>query len=110
VVIANGVAYVASMRHRGVLVAASTLAVVIVPVILQAIGAVPPWYTFDGGGLRIVPWMANLPEGPTLAFLTITNAVVITACLVFVSRLRRSAADAERRLRVQAYQLAQIAR
>ena len=45
---------------------------------------------------------------PTIAFLAVTHAVVLVAALLFAWRLRQVAATAERRLRVQAWQLAQL--
>jgi hypothetical protein len=108
IAIANGVAYATSFRDRLGAVIAATTGVIVVPVLLQVTGAVPPWYAFDGDTLRILPWMTDFPAAPTLVFLVVTNVVVLAACLLYVSRLRRDLADAQRALRVQAWQLAQI--
>ena len=78
------------------------------PIALQLAGIVPPWYEFDGGSIRILPWMTEFPRTPTLVLLIGAHAIAIVASVWFVGRIREHGLDAERRLRAQAWQLAQI--
>lgn len=87
---------------------AASVGVVLIPILLQIVGAVPPWYELEDGTVRILPWMAHFPPTATLVFLILTHLVVIVTALFYVWRLRANLADAERRLRVQSWQLGQI--
>ncbi|MCE9578473.1 MAG: protein kinase [Deltaproteobacteria bacterium] len=108
IVIATGVGYIAVFEHRVRGMFAMALTVVMVPIALQLAGVVPPWYEFDGGAIRIMPWMTEFPRTPTLVLLIGAHAIAIVASLWFVGRIRQQGLDAERRLRAQAWQLAQI--
>ena len=109
VVIATGTVYLAAFdERRMVLVIATMLAAVFLPFALQLAGALPASYVFADNSITLLPGMTDLPAVPTITFLLVTHAVVIGAALAFVRSLRRNALDAERRLQVQAWQLAQI--
>ena len=108
VVLGTGVGYIASVDHRHALVTAAGVAVVVVPVLLQAAGVLPPSYEFVDGTIRILPRMADFPPAATLAFLLVTHAVILITCQVYIARLRRDYLSAEARLRLQAWQLGQI--
>jgi hypothetical protein len=108
-VIASGVAYLAAFDGRRQIAATiAMVAAVIAPFLLQLAGALPASYRFTGGEVVLLPGMTELPRGPTIVFLIVTHVVMIGAALTFVRSLRRNALDAERRLQVQAWQLAQI--
>jgi hypothetical protein len=86
----------------------TVMLVVVVPLVLSLVGVVPSSYAFTGGELRVLPNMVDLPAAPTIAFLVVTHVVVIATAHAFVARLRGEHREAERRLRMQAWQLAQL--
>ncbi len=108
--IASGTAYLAAFQGRRTLVAvaAAMVAAVIGPFVLQLADVLPASYRFANGEVSLLPGMTDLPRLPTIVFLIVTHVVMICALLWFVYALRRTALDAERRLQVQAWQLAQI--
>jgi serine/threonine-protein kinase len=108
VVIANGVAYIANFERRTWTIVAASIGVILVPLALELLGVLPAQYEFRDGTLRILPGMTDFPPAATLTLLIVTHVVVIGGALIYVGRLRRGAQDAERRLRTQAWQLAQI--
>jgi serine/threonine-protein kinase len=106
--IATGVAYTAAFERRIPVTIAALVAVVLVPFLLQVSGAVDGGYRFDGDTIVVFPGMIHFPPVATIVFLCVTHAIMLTAALVFTWRLRQTAVLAERRLRVQAWQLDQI--
>ena len=108
IAIATGVCYLSAVGTRHLLVTVAVLFVIVAPLLLGLCGVIPPSYSFAGGELRLVPNMTELPPVPTLAFLLVAHVVVAATAHVFVARLRRELRVAQRRLRMQAYQLAQL--
>ncbi len=108
IAIITGVGYLATFGDRPRVILGCMLFVVLAPAILQAVGAVPPSYAFEGGAIIILPRATELPAVATQILLLATHAVVIAGSLVFVWRLRRTQLEAERRLRVQAWTLSQL--
>jgi hypothetical protein len=108
IAIITGVGYMATFGDRARAVIGCMLAVVLVPALLQAVGAVPPSYAFEDGAIVILPRVTALPATATQVLLLLTHAVIIGGSLVFVWRLRRNHLEAERRLRVQAWTLSQL--
>src|SRR5262249_52183288 len=108
IAIATGVAYMSIVGTRYVTIMIVMTAVILGPLGLELAGVLPPGYEFAGGELLILPSMTALRPVSTMAFLIVTRLVVIVTAHVFVGRLRRDYREAERRLRVQAWQLAQL--
>jgi serine/threonine protein kinase len=108
IVLGTCVGYIASVDHRHWLVTAAGVVVIVAPTLLQAVGVLPPSYEFVDGTIRILPHMASFPPAATLAFLLVTHVVILVTCQIYIARLRREYLEAEARLRLQAWQLAQI--
>ena len=110
ITIATGMAYISAFESRFRITMVAMLAVVLVPFALQLAGLVPGAYRFAGDAIVIRPGRMHFPPVPTIVVLALTHTVVLTAALLFAWRLRQAAASAERRLRLQAWRLAQLAR
>jgi len=107
-VIITGVAYVATFDRGAIACAVPLVAVIFVPLALQVAGVLPPSYDFADGTLRILPGMTDLPPTPTLLLLVVAHLIVVAGSIVFVWQLRCTHRDLERRLALQAWQLAQL--
>jgi serine/threonine-protein kinase len=110
ITIATGMAYISAFESRLRITMIAMLAVVLVPFALQLAGIVPGAYDFAGDAIVVRPGMMHFPAVPTIVFLAVTHTVVLVAALLFAWRLRQAAASAERKLRLQAWKLAQLAR
>ncbi|HUQ04227.1 MAG TPA: serine/threonine-protein kinase [Kofleriaceae bacterium] len=108
IALATGVAYTTTFRRRAIYCVPPFLAVVIGPLILQYAGVLPDSYAFEGGSLRIVPGMVDFPPAATMTFLVMIHIVTIGAALWYMWRLRAEYLDVERKLHLQAWQLAQL--
>jgi hypothetical protein len=108
IVVATGVAYLASFERRVQWIVAGMLAAVLVPTVLELAGAIPSSYAFEGGELRVRPMMTELPALPTAVLLVIAHAIIIASAAYFTWKLRRAYAAAERTARLQTWQLSQI--
>jgi serine/threonine-protein kinase len=108
IAIATGIGYIATFGDRWGIVVGASLTPVLVPIVLQVAGVIDPWFEFVSGEIHIRAWMMNLAPTPTLLLLVITHVAIITAALFFVARVRRAQLEAERRLQLHSWQLAQI--
>ncbi len=81
------------------------IGLIVVPTALEALGALPASYTFEGGEMRIVSGMTAFPRVPTLVFLVVSNVVIIASIWRLTRRLQRALADAETRVLIQAWHL-----
>ncbi len=108
IAIATGAGYIATFGRRVPLVMAAVVAVVLIPLGLELAGAVPRSLHFVDGAMVLTPRMVGFPPTATLVFLVVSHIVVIVTALNFVWQIRRTAAAAERRLAIQAWQLAQL--
>ncbi len=95
-------------RRARALVLMGSLAAVLVPTILQLVGAIAPQYTFNHGGITILPGVVELPERATWAFLLVTNCLTVVLANVLVGRAVAALLRAERRLFTQAWRLRQF--
>jgi hypothetical protein len=107
-VLATGIAYISTFRRRAIYAIIPSLAVVIGPLVLQLAGVLPPSYELDGASFRILPAMVRFPPAATMTFLIANHAVVLTAALVYMWRLRMNYLEAEERLHLQTWQLSQL--
>ncbi|MBI2897471.1 MAG: protein kinase [Deltaproteobacteria bacterium] len=78
------------------------------PLVLECAGILPPSYSFAGGAMTIRAQANSFAPGPTLAFLTLANLGVVVGPALFVSRVGRALARAERRLHLHAWHLRQL--
>jgi len=97
----------ASARSRSFVLFAS-LASVLVPTLLHLLDVLPPRYAFDGQGLTILPWLVQLPERATWAFLLVGNCLTVVIANLLVGRAVAALLRAERRLFTQAWRLRQF--
>jgi hypothetical protein len=81
------------------------LAVVLVPVFLEAIGVFPTSYVFRGGALVVVPQMVAFPPTLTIGVLTLVNLLTMLLTLRQAWRMRLLRDDAETKLNIQTWQL-----
>ncbi len=109
IIVANTTAFAMDpSRARRLAVLALGCLSVTLPALLEWLGWLAPSYVFREGTVVIVPHMASLPGGPTLAFLlAVTLASVVTPSL-FMGRVRATLEAAERRIHLQAWQLKQL--
>jgi serine/threonine-protein kinase len=108
IAIATGSGYIATFGKRVPVVMAAMIAVVMVPLGLELAGVIPRSLHFVDGAMVITPRMVAFPRAGTLVFLVVSHVVIIVTALWFVWRVRMTAAAAERRLAIQAWQLAQL--
>jgi eukaryotic-like serine/threonine-protein kinase len=83
-------------------------AALLAPFAVEALGLVPPAYSFRGGELVLHARSILLPEGLTMAALAYTSVSFFFLLAVFVGRLRDQQRLAERHLFVQAWHLRQL--
>jgi len=94
-----------SMRLGIILLACAPI---VVPLGLESLGLVEPSMRFVSGGILLVPRVVGFPPLATHAFLLATNlAVVVTSGLALVP-FREGFDDAQRRVRLLAWQLRQL--
>jgi serine/threonine protein kinase len=110
VAVATGVGYISAFERRITVTIVSMVLVVMVPFALQLAGVLPNTYEFSRDAIIVHPGMTHLPRAATITFLAVTHTVVLVAALLFAWRLREAAVLADRKLRLQAWQLAQLAR
>ena len=81
---------------------------VVAPLVLQYLGVLAPSYAFTDGGITILPNVTSFPKTATFAALIAAGLGVIIAPVVAITSVRRSLAEAEQRLHMQAWQLRQL--
>ena len=102
--------YVRNTRAgRPALVAPIALGAIVVPLLLELTGAIPRIYRFADGDVIVSSFVIELDRATfllaCLAFLAVTVALVAYV----TGEVRAQSSEAERRLRLQAWQLAQLA-
>ncbi len=97
----------APRRERPLLIAIGVLPF-LAPLGLELAGLLPPSFTFGGGVITLHPRLVSFPAAMTFFFLaTVSSLSVITPTLL-TGRLRDALRDAEERLVLQKWQLAQL--
>jgi eukaryotic-like serine/threonine-protein kinase len=81
---------------------------VFVPLLLEALGVLPPAYAFRNGMMLVLPRLADLPSVPTTAFLVTITFALLLAAAVFVTYVTDSLTAAEKRLAYHSWQLRQL--
>ncbi len=105
----NTIAFVAfgERRHRPIILSASVLALV-VPLLLQAAGAMPTAYAFSADGMLVVPRLVSFPAAATQGFLLVANLMLVLIPALTIARVRDSLAKNEERVFAHAYNLRQL--
>jgi eukaryotic-like serine/threonine-protein kinase len=93
--------------RRWAIVGIGTLGI-IVPVLLELMGLVPPSFIFEQGRLVILPRMIDIPPAPTLLLLMIGNIAMVLVPSLIVGRLRDQALDTKRALVAHLARLRQL--
>ncbi len=78
---------------------------IVVPLLLQLVGVVPPSYRFDADGMHLIPRVTELPAGPTTAFLALASLATIVLTVVLVLRMQRFLRELEERTFLHAWTL-----
>ena len=81
---------------------------VVVPLLLELIGVVPPSFQFDAGRLVLLPRMIDIPPVPTILLLLIGNIAMVLVPSLIVGRLRDQATDTKRTLVAHLARLRQL--
>jgi hypothetical protein len=79
-----------------------------VPVVLEATGALPASYVFEPNALCIRPQTHSFPPLATTVHLLLISCGALVATAMYLYRVRERLAAAQMRLRVYAWQLRQI--
>ncbi len=95
-------------RARRALAVALGLACIVGPVLVDALGLIPSWYSFTEGGMTIHSMALRLPPALTIAVLTLTSVTPIIAGALAVGRLRDALHRVELRLHTHGWQLRQL--
>ncbi len=97
-----------SSRGARALVISIGVLAVLVPLLLEGIGLLPPSYRFSNGELVIVPRMHNFPPTATIVFLSYIGLGHIISISVLMGRLHESRIAALHRLHLHTWQLKQL--
>ncbi|MGD8863016.1 MAG: serine/threonine-protein kinase [Myxococcales bacterium] len=92
---------------RALVIGIGVLAVV-VPLLLEVVGLLPPSYDFRDGYMLVLPRMHYFPEGATLAFLCYIGLGHIISISVLMGRLHEARVAALEKLHKQTWQLKQL--
>jgi serine/threonine-protein kinase len=94
-----------SLRVMGAIAASVAI---LVPAVLEWVGALPASYVFDHGQWTIVPQLIELPKTGTNVFLVLAHLGMVVVPCLFIARLRRELTQAQIRLAVQAWHWRQL--
>lgn len=81
------------------------LASIVVPLLLQLLGVVPPSYRFDADGMHLIPRVTELPAVATTFFLALTSLTTIVMPVVLVLRMQRFLRELEEKTFLHAWTL-----
>lgn len=80
----------------------------VLPVVLEAIGLLPPSYSFVGGRMLVEPQVVALPESGTIGLLAIANVAMLIVPCLFIAKLRGDLSIAQTRQLVQTWQFRRL--
>jgi serine/threonine-protein kinase len=92
---------------RALVISIGVLAV-LVPLVLEGVGLLPPSYEFRPEGLLIVPRMHEFPENATIVFLCYLGLGHIISISVLMGRLHEARVAALKKLHMHTWQLKQL--
>jgi serine/threonine-protein kinase len=110
-VLAMGLPVIVNVRaSRAQRIYMGTLGVlaVLLPLGLQQLGWLPPFYELQDGVITILPWTVDFPSLPTHLFLVIDALAIIVVPLIVIGSPIDALKRAERRLFAQAWNLRQL--
>jgi hypothetical protein len=90
-------------------VIACAVALVVVPILLDTFGVLPPFYRFEGDALIVEARLVSFPPAATLSCLVVAAVGTIASVSIYVARIAQGLASAQERLALQAWRLEQIA-
>lgn len=96
-----------SRRHRIAFAAIGSTAV-FGPLALERLGWLPKSYAFDEAGMRVLPQVTHLPEGPTLATLSLACLAILASSTFWCDVLRTELERAQRQTVLQAWHLKRL--
>jgi serine/threonine-protein kinase len=91
----------------GVIVFVGCLGVV-VPVLLEWTGVVPPAYSFTDGVIQVLPRAVSFPRPATEIVLFLASVVAIFAAALYMLHFQRALADAQRDVQLHTWQIRQL--
>ncbi|MCE9575616.1 MAG: serine/threonine protein kinase [Deltaproteobacteria bacterium] len=83
-------------------------AVVVVPVALEAIGAIPASYRFTSGTMEVLPRLVYHPAAAAVIALSIASLATLLSLATAVWKIRALLTEAEERVELSAWQLRQM--
>ncbi len=95
-------------RSRRVFVIASSSLALLVPLVLEWLGVIPPAYRFADGDWLVLPRLMRFSGPHVIAVQTVINVSLVIFIGVFFSRFRDMLSSAERRWYMHSWQLRQL--
>jgi eukaryotic-like serine/threonine-protein kinase len=106
-VLTIGNAVVLTGRWRAAAIALGCLALVM-PIVLEAVGVLPPSFQFVNGALMILPRMVDLSAGPTFCLLVVSTLITTVIPAFAIAFVRDIVINRRRELAIQAWHLKQL--
>jgi len=109
--IATVITVLFSMNHRGLFraaIIAVAVAGVLLPAVLEWMSILPPSMAFEGDRLVLLPRFVHFPKIASLILLTTVNVAVVVMAALSMAPLRRELDEAQKRIRLTAWQLRQM--
>ena len=97
-----------SRRRRVAFVVIGTGIGIVAPVLLEALGILPPSYAFRDGVIQIMPQALSFTRGPALTVLLFANLAIIVAAAAWVGILRDELDRRDVELLLRKWHLAQM--
>jgi serine/threonine-protein kinase len=103
-------AALALLAGRRYIVVTSVIAAALlgIPLLLEAIGWLPPSFDLQGGEMTLHARLLDLPPMLTLGYLALKELIIIVAAGAMLGRFRDSLADTQTKLQLHAWQLEQL--
>jgi serine/threonine-protein kinase len=99
---------IASARASRALPFVLCVLAMLVPLVLEIAGVIPPSYRFEDGMMCIAPDAVVLQRAPTYVLFLAVNVVLVAVCAYFGLALGDALGIAHRRLHLQSWQLRQL--
>ena len=99
---------VQSNRRERPLIVAMGAAAIVVPLVLELVGVIPPSMRFEPGAIVLLPRISDFPPALSLTFLVGVALMGIIVPTFITGRVRDALAKVERDLVVQKWQLSQL--
>ena len=103
-----GASFTTNSRGSRALVISIGVLAVLVPLLLEMVGLLPPSYEFREEGLVILPRMHNFPPAATLTFLCYIGLGHIISISILLGRLHEARVQLLEKMHMQTWQLKQL--